>query len=138
MKTKICSRCKIEKSLDDFMKDKTGKYISGVQSCCKICESNRKKLERKQFPHRQRQVNLKRFYGMTIEQYENKLQSQDCKCEICGIHQDKLDYKMYIDHNHTTNKIRGLLCRMCNYAIGHANDDIAILKNAIKYLQENN
>ena len=39
-----------------------------------------------------------------------------------------------IDHNHVTGEIRGLLCNACNKGIGFLNDDIRLLKNAIKYL----
>lgn len=60
-------------------------------------------------------------------------------CEICGahesaatIHQGKL---LYVDHDHITNKFRGLLCHDCNLMIGYAKDDMTVLKKAIEYLE---
>lgn len=39
------------------------------------------------------------------------------------------------DHNHKTEKFRGWLCHSCNTLLGHAGDNIEILKRAIDYLQ---
>jgi hypothetical protein len=41
-----------------------------------------------------------------------------------------------LDHCHTTNRVRGLLCMKCNVFIGLAQEDITILKSAIKYLKK--
>jgi hypothetical protein len=43
--------------------------------------------------------------------------------------------KLAVDHDHKTGKIRGLLCNCCNTAIGRFNDSIAVLQNAISYLE---
>jgi len=79
---------------------------------------------------------LQRKYGITLEQYNTMLEQQGYECGICGIHQDDLKRRMCVDHNHTTNIVRGLLCDRCNMALGHLSDDIDTLKNAINYLNE--
>jgi hypothetical protein len=43
---------------------------------------------------------------------------------------------MYIDHNHTTGKVRGLLCCDCNLLLGYAKDDEKLLAKSIEYLKE--
>jgi hypothetical protein len=43
---------------------------------------------------------------------------------------------MVIDHDHKNNKIRGLLCAICNQALGLFKDNIKNLQEAIKYLEE--
>lgn len=43
---------------------------------------------------------------------------------------------MYIDHNHTTGEVRGLLCSNCNTILGLCNDNIIILQSAISYLNK--
>lgn len=81
-----------------------------------------------------------REYGITIEDYDTMLKSQDYKCAICRCRIEDLGkYKyrpLFIDHNHKTGRVRGLLCNNCNFILGHAKDDISILENAIKYLKE--
>lgn len=36
------------------------------------------------------------------------------QCAICGKPRDPLKKSLNVDHNHKTNKIRGLLCYRCN------------------------
>lgn len=78
---------------------------------------------------------LKLKYNITIEQYKNLLLSQDFLCAICGTQMEEKD--ICIDHCHTTGKVRGLLHRTCNAAIGLLKEDINILANAISYLNNN-
>ena len=57
-------------------------------------------------------------------------------CPICKrtiIRQYKND--VVLDHFHNTSKIRGWICRMCNNSMGMMEDDVRILKRAIKWLQ---
>jgi len=81
----------------------------------------------------------KSHYGVTPEQFKTMLADQDSKCAICGKPQteQRLGVKkaMNIDHCHATGKLRGLLCGHCNKALGFFNDDVALLKSAIKYLR---
>lgn len=79
--------------------------------------------------------NLKRLYGITFEEYEQKLTEQNNSCEICGIDQIMLGHRLHVDHCHTTGKIRALLCRDCNTLLGRAKDDPGVLQKAAEYLQ---
>lgn len=86
---------------------------------------------------------LKRF-NLTLDQYKNMLSEQSNVCKICMKPEIGIDprnnkiKRLSIDHNHNTGKVRGLLCQKCNTMIGFFNEDINILKNAIKYLEEYN
>lgn len=82
---------------------------------------------------------LRREYGLTELDYTNMLNSQGGLCAICRKEPSKnrwskLDF--FVDHNHVTNKVRGLLCSNCNLLIGHAFESIDILNNSILYLQK--
>lgn len=76
-------------------------------------------------------------YGITLEEYNTLLEKQKGCCAICKRHQSFFKKALHVDHNHFNNKIRGLLCYSCNTLIGHAKEDIQILKTSIKYLKEN-
>ena len=79
---------------------------------------------------------LKRKYNITIEEYEALLESQDHSCKVCGKHAtENHQGKLYIDHCHTTGKVRGLLCMKCNSALGLLNDDPEIIGNLLEYLK---
>ena len=54
---------------------------------------------------------------------------------ICGKHaDDNHNKRLYIDHDHETGKVRGLLCLQCNTALGLLKDNPKVLKKALKYL----
>jgi|ERR1035437_5649575 hypothetical protein len=81
-----------------------------------------------------RNLHLKRKYNITQEQYNELFNKQNGKCAICGKHQSELKKALGIDHDHETGKNRGLLCDKCNLLLGHANDNVQVLTQAINYL----
>ena len=54
---------------------------------------------------------------------------------MCGICMTKIGNEACVDHNHTTGKIRGLLCRKCNMGLGLFNDDRLLIRHADSYLE---
>ena len=54
--------------------------------------------------------------GITYQQYLDMLKAQGHRCAICQLH---INGNAHLDHNHTTGKIRGLLCPTCNMALGN-------------------
>lgn len=89
---------------------------------------------------RHREIVFKRKYGISFEDYLHLTEIQFGNCAICGKKETVLskngDIKLLaVDHNHTTLKVRGLLCQRCNQAIGLLDEDTQVLMNAIKYLQ---
>jgi predicted secreted protein len=77
----------------------------------------------------ERRCNLKKKYGMSIEDYEKLAEIQGYRCLLC-----REKTKLVVDHSHDTDQVRGLLCANCNLLLGHARDSIPILEAAIKYL----
>jgi|ERR1700676_3411860 len=73
-------------------------------------------------------------YGLTLEQYDAMLQNQGGVCAVCGL--TRGTRRMAVDHDHKTNKVRGLLCQFCNTALGKFLDSVEILKRAISYLEK--
>jgi hypothetical protein len=84
---------------------------------------------------------LRYTFKITPEVYNQMLAEQGDCCAICkkrvevnpGAHSAKGRYD--IDHNHTTKKIRGLLCKRCNRGLGAFYDSIDSLQAAIDYLK---
>ncbi len=80
---------------------------------------------------------------ITIAEYKNLFELQKGVCAICGNIETRKTIKgntckFTVDHNHNTDKVRGLLCHKCNVGIGLFKDDINSLKKAIKYLKTYN
>lgn len=96
------------------------------------------KIWKKKHPEAVKRWNLLtrlKNYGITQEQLDAMYIKQNNKCAICG---ETFTKTAHIDHDHKTGKFRGLLCSRHNTMLGHAEDNITILNNAIKYLELNN
>lgn len=70
-------------------------------------------------------------YGLTTADVEEMLRRQNRLCAIC-----EDEGTLCIDHDHTTGKVRGLLCRRCNLGLGHMRDDVKVVERAAQYLKE--
>jgi hypothetical protein len=138
-----CPKCKKELDESSFSKDSRRK--DGLQLWCNKCGLENKK--KNYYDHAKESVKLssrrtaiKHNYGITLEEYNNLLNSQNGRCAICDKMETQSSCKngtidsLRVDHDHKTGKIRGLLCSKCNFALGHFNDDIELLNKAIKYL----
>lgn len=134
---KICGCCKTKKVLNAFSPSSQGS--GNVSGWCRICENNNKKTK---YKSRIRNSNLKK-YNLTNKSYLELLEKQEYKCKICGvleIHAPGVGASpgiLCVDHDHKTNKVRGLLCSHCNTGLGLFFDDVSNLQNAITYLNSN-
>jgi len=68
-------------------------------------------------------------------EYAKLLVEQNNACAICGVSATELKRELSVDHNHETNKIRGLLCHHCNIGLGNFRDSTTLLSVAIEYLE---
>jgi len=77
---------------------------------------------------------MARQLGMPFEELENwynkQFMKQQAHCAICG----KITEELCIDHNHTTNELRGLLCRNHNVGLSWFDDNPEFLRKAADYL----
>lgn len=115
--TKLCSTCKEVKSIIDFKSRNKYKKFPSCNDC------HRKKIKTKQ-------------YNISVELYEKMLLEQNNLCKICK-KPSKSGIQLAIDHDHTTGKVRGLLCTNCNIGLGFFKDNILILEETIRYLKSN-
>ena len=70
-----------------------------------------------------------KLYGLTHEEYLVLYDTQQGRCALCAA-----EGELVVDHCHTTGRVRGLLCRLCNSGLGMFKDDTAVLAKAIAYL----
>lgn len=81
---------------------------------------------------RERDKALLRTYGITREEYERILASQDGVCAIC--HQPPGARRLCVDHDHKTGFVRGLACWRCNYGLSWYRDSFYSLLGAAVYI----
>lgn len=120
-------------------------------SHCKECSRSKQKewcktrlphLAKKKMEHypkhigRMRNTYLKNTHGITSEEYEAMLKTQNGVCAICFKPQTSRhsDY-LYVDHDHVSGKVRGLLCTHCNMGLGQLKDDPEIMEEAARYIR---
>jgi hypothetical protein len=90
-------------------------------------------------PENSHKHKLKNRYGLSLDEYNQKLNLQNGLCAICGQPETKVGrgrvQHLSVDHCHKTGMNRGLLCDQCNKTLGNMRDDISLLYKAIEYLK---
>lgn len=145
---KWCEKCKAEKPLSAFYVRKSGPQQGKPHAYCVECTKadNIARARRRGVPARReadplylRRRTLARF-GLTVEDYDRMLEDQGGVCRGCGVAPN--GRSLCVDHDHGCcpgeescgECVRGLLCHHCNFAIGHAQDSSAVLRNLATYL----
>lgn len=138
--SKECIKCGEIKSLCDFHKD-TNKYLSAYY--CKECANKNARKNHKArididplYRESKREGWIKKSYGLTLQQYRDKLKSQGSKCAICEVSLLDEGTWTHLDHNHKTGELRDFLCTNCNRGLGHFKDSPVLLTQAIRYLNK--
>lgn len=118
--TKYCISCKQIHSLAEFTTDSHGR--KGRRGSCKKCVL--KSRQNPQYREIARRAQLKKYQNFSNEQYENLFNTQNGLCASCGrTPSTGYNNRLYVDHNHETGEVCGLICLNCNVAAGHLNDD---------------
>lgn len=158
---KRCGSCEFMKPLSEFGKSSSSK--DGLRCYCKECRKayNRAhRVERSEYNKKYRQEHkselaehykkyrqtehgklmcrkgdLKKSFGITLEQYDEMVENQNGLCAICG-NININGHRLCVDHNHKTGKIRALLCNHCNHLLGCAKENVTVLQSAINYLHD--
>lgn len=149
---RVCNKCDKPGTVDDFYAH--GAYIDRQ---CKTCygkkaaawdktnanrkreirrESAKKRYQERPDLHKNRR--LKTTYGITLDDYNRMLSAQSGVCAICK-NPETATWRgkpkpLAVDHDHTTKKIRGLLCANCNQGLGLGRDGVELFQEMIDYL----
>ena len=81
-----------------------------------------------------RRSRIKARYGLHWKEFECMLDAQQGACDICK-KLFSINTRPSVDHCHKSGKIRSLLCRKCNTALGMMGDSPQLLEAAIGYLR---
>lgn len=138
---KTCRACGNKKELTEFPSAGSGR----LRPDCKPCYNEKQKENREANPEQirnswrkasgkyyttdRRRNKTLRAYGLTEETYNKMYDEQNGLCKICD-----RELPLVVDHCHSSNVIRGLLCDRCNVGLGCFQDDIDRMEKAIKYL----
>jgi len=132
---KECRHCCEQKSYEDFHDNK--EMRDGKSSYCKPCASERSRLWKQKNKDHARDTYLRKTYGISLTEHLEMFTSQGGKCAICGIEEHHAPRAtLFVDHDHDTGLVRGLLCHHCNSGLGHFMDNREWLSQAITYLEK--
>jgi len=136
-------------SFSEFFKHK--EHVDGLTSRCKkcitqktsarLCAHYKKNKSNLKYKLHELDKKLRYTYGISLEEYKKLIKQQNNKCAVCGTditYVEGENRKGYVDHNHTTKKVRGIVCTTCNVALGYFYVDserTRLLEQAIKYIQ---
>lgn len=143
-----CTKCEKEKEESEFRSRTSSK--TGYQYWCKQCENEANKARYTSKPKKEKESKeidkeeiaakakgrmLLHRYNLTQEDYYRMYEEQNRQCAICEEELELGGRKgLYVDHCHSSGKVRGLLCPSCNSAIGKLKDDIGLFNKAIDYI----
>ena len=162
--TKICTKCGQGKPLSEFYRVQKGRKITARCKACHNVQSlawhranperaraNRQRYATKPENRAKRYADHKKWklahpeqmkawlrkshlkaYGLTPEQYQQLYDTQQGRCGICRTWKATL----HVDHNHNSERVRGLLCGPCNRGLGLFYDSILTLQLAVEYLHK--
>jgi Recombination endonuclease VII len=131
---KKCPICGELKERSEYWKWKSRQ--DGLAAYCIPCFAERNEKWNKDNPEKLKSSSIassrKSRFGISREDYAQMLVDQNNSCAICAT---QIGWEAAVDHCHTTNKIRGLLCRKCNLGLGGFKDNIETIRKAIAYVK---
>lgn len=157
MLLRTCKKCLVEKELNLNNFHKHAKCKEGFNTICKECKNknnkeyyennkeiiyekakqHRKKLHvRLKVKERSKFNTIKRKYGLSKEEYLQLIDKQDNCCAICRDEFTETNLPC-VDHITVNGKVivRGILCYLCNLALGYLKEDVEIVRTACSYME---
>lgn len=132
---KECRNCGQIKSFAEYHANKETR--DGCSSYCKGCATERSKVWKSKNKDRAKNTDLQAKYGISFIEHAAIFIEQKGCCAICGIKEKDATRKiLFVDHDHKTGKVRGLLCHHCNSGLGYFMDNPENLSKAEVYLMK--
>lgn len=135
-----CQRCRKSTSPNQYRCDECSELHKKEQNW--RYHSIKKDPERyKQLQRQTRNTQLIRMFGITLDEYNERVDHQKGVCMICeckSYTNKGTEISLAVDHNHQTGHIRDLLCTRCNTVIGLVNESVDLLNRIKTYIQGHN
>jgi hypothetical protein len=122
-----CPDCGDDKPLEEFPHHRSTPL--GRATYCKPCHNKRNRESRARNGGN-RHYHLKQRYGIDAADVERMVGEQGGLCAVC-----RRRPPAQVDHDHATDRVRGILCDGCNGGIGHFRDDADLIRKAIVYVK---
>lgn len=110
-----------------------------------LVQARQARNHKKHYPERKDKLRaraLKYLYGLTVEEYNQRVANQNSVCAICKepptartVRGNGIANRLCVDHNHETGKVRSLLCADCNLMIGQLEKKLEYIPAMIQYLE---
>lgn len=134
---KYCPKCCKYLPHSEFSRN--SRKWDGCSSECKLCGASSIRERRKKNPDRFKSYDLKKCFGITLDEKKIMAEAQDNKCASCKTDKPGGQYGVWdVDHCHKTGKIRALLCHDCNIALGILKDDPVRIRALADYIEFHN
>lgn len=116
-------------------------FHKGKMQYCKSCRTDY--FQENYDPEKARTRNFKHYYGHDDLIYDRLFEIQNGICAICGRPPEEQPMGrnrtartiLSTDHNHKTGKVRGLLCRHCNQALGWIRENPESIQKMLEYIE---
>ena len=139
---RFCPKCDKETEWYTNATDGIGQMQrSKCRPCKKEYDHQRGLLPEVKEYHKWRKI--KKKYGMSKDEWYWMYKEQGGRCRMCKkeieSHNNGVGPSTVtacVDHDHKTDRVRGILCSSCNLLLGYANDDVNLLRLGIIYLEE--
>ncbi len=137
----VCNPCRLAQRRDRYRKNAASEKAASLARYHKNSAKARvsmaawaqaNKARRAKY-HRKSQ--LRRAYGLSVEDYQTMLEMQGDACGLCGKSAAEEGRQLSVDHCHRSGQVRALLCTCCNTGLGKFADSPALLRIAARYLE---
>ena len=115
-----------------------------IASTIKWQRENKEKYNAKQrawyAKHKEKTVDRKLLqrYGITLEERNRLFEEQGNCCGVCQREEPDSIKGWHIDHCHSTQKVRGIVCHACNIFLGNIEKSAERHARAVAYLEKHN
>jgi hypothetical protein len=103
---------------------------------CERCREKWAEYTRLQRADKARAKRYSTKYDLSLDQYFEMVLRQGNRCGVCRRPQENFERDFFVDHDHQTGAVRGLLCPGCNAGLGLLGDSADGVMNALEYLRQ--